>query len=388
MTGFNMMDLPSLSITAGDTLRSAHDDQGRARAAPKPASPPAVVLAGSFTVDPLLAPLQFILGEAGLALPVKLAPYGQPFQQLLDPQSLYAQNRGGANVLLVRLADWVRRGGQTDSTAIARQVDDLVEALRSAAARALSPLLVAICPVPQGSPTVAYALLREQGERLVHDLVGLPNLHCLPMAEYESWPSELVHDGVQNRLGHVPYTPRFFAALARQVARLIFVMRSAPVKVLVLDCDNTIWRGVVGEDGVAGITIGPRERDLQRFALAKKSSGIILCLASKNNSADVCAVLEQRKDMILRLGDIVAMQIHWQPKSASIRALADGLNLGLDSFAFVDDSPLECAEVRAACPEVLVIGFSEHEDPAAVLGQVWPLDVARQSPRRIGSGVR
>lgn len=342
-----------------------------------------VVIASSFTAEPLMDPLSVVLGEAGLSVPVSVAPYGQPFQQLLDASSLFGQNRDGVNVLLIRFEDWARTADGTlewdgeRHAAVQRNVMDLAAAVRAAAQRDATPLLVGICPpspAAQSRREVADSL-RDLESRFRADVADLANVRLLSMDAFRAWQANLLFDEEQDRLGHVPYTSRFFAALARDIARLVHALKTQPVKVLVLDCDNTLWGGVVGEDGVSGLTIGQRERDLQKFALDKKRAGLLLCLASKNSAADVFEVFENRKDMVLQLDDIVAMQVHWQPKSESIRALAQELNLGLDSFAFIDDNPVECAEVRAACPEVLVLNLREDEDPATFLGNVWPLDV-------------
>jgi FkbH-like protein len=342
-----------------------------------------VVIAASFTADPLVEPTELILRETGLALPVSVAPYGQPFQQLLDAGSLFAQNTAGVNVLLVRLEDWLRGAdgvrdlGPDWQSKLARNVADLAAAVRACAQRAATSMVVGVCPSSPAAilddSEVAVLLALERDFR--QELSGLATVHLLDMEGFSAWPAPLLHDSEQNRIGHVPYTSRFFAVLARDIARLTFSLKTQPIKVLVLDCDNTLWSGVVGEDGVAGLGIGERERDLQRFALEKKKSGVLLCLASKNSEADVIEVFEKRKDMVLQLSDIVAMQVHWQAKSESIRALSQQLNLDLDSFAFVDDSPLECAEVRMACPEVLVLGLRPDEDTASFLRNVWPLDL-------------
>jgi FkbH-like protein len=342
-----------------------------------------VVMASSFTADPLVGPLSLMLGEAGLSVPVSVAPYGQPFQQLLDPGSLFGQNRDGVNVLLVRFEDWLRAPDgrlEWDSErrrTVERNVVDLAAAVRTAAQRDATPLLVGICPSSMAARARAdvQELLQTLEARFRGDVADLTNVRFLSMDGFLGWHADVLLDQEQDRLGHVPYTPRFFAALGRDIARLVHALKTQPVKVLVLDCDNTLWDGVVGEDGVSGLTIGQRERDLQTFALEKKSAGVLLCLASKNNAADVFDVFENRKDMVLQLDDIVATQVHWQPKSESIRALAQELNLGLDSFAFIDDNPVECAEVRAACPEVLVLNLRKDEDPATFLRNVWPLDV-------------
>ena len=141
-----------------------------------------------------------------------------------------------------------------------------------------------------------------------------------------------------------------------------------------LDCDNTLWKGVVGEDGTAGIAIPPAWRALQQFMVELSGRGFLLCLSSKNDEADVLDVLDHRPDMVLKRKHLVAWRINWQPKSENIRSLAHELNLGLESFIFIDDNPLECAEVRAACPEVLTLRLPIEGELTPFLEHVWAFD--------------
>jgi FkbH-like protein len=128
----------------------------------------------------------------------------------------------------------------------------------------------------------------------------------------------------------------------------------------VLDLDNTLWGGVIGDDGMAGIVIGegsgPGEAHLalQRYAKALKERGIILAIASKNEAAIAETVLREHPEMLLRPEDFAAMAINWTDKAANLRAIAESLNIGLDALVFVDDNPVERAQVRAALPMVAV----------------------------------
>jgi FkbH-like protein len=340
---------------------------------------PAVVLAATFTAEPLMAPLGHFLREVGLPLGTKVAPYAQVFQQLLDPTSEFLKNRGGVNVVLVRLEDWLRdEGGRFVWSAeqgrkLERNVDELVAALREASLASSIPLVVAICP--PSAEAGACAELMALGDRLGAAVDTVSGLRRLSMPSREAWSAAEIHDPEGDLLGHVPYTRRFFLALAREITRLVHALKNRPAKVIVLDCDNTLWDGVVGEDGPLGLKLTSRHRDLQSFVLSKKQAGMLLCLASKNVESDVLEVFEQRKDMLLRAEDFVAMRVNWLPKSENIHALASELNLGLDSFVFIDDSPIECAEVEAACPGVLVVCLPPSEEPRRILGNLWPLDV-------------
>ena len=132
-------------------------------------------------------------------------------------------------------------------------------------------------------------------------------------------------------------------------------------KVLVTDLDNTLWKGIVGEDGIMGIEIGPgtpageAHVRLQRYMLDLKSRGVLLAVASKNNPADARLPFEQHAHMLLRLSDFAAFEANWNDKAQSIREIARRLSLGLDSFVFLDDNPLEREWVRSQLPEVAVV---------------------------------
>jgi FkbH-like protein len=137
-------------------------------------------------------------------------------------------------------------------------------------------------------------------------------------------------------------------------------IQSPSKKVLILDCDNTLWGGVVGEDGYNGIRIGTDGEglifsDFQKSILRLKNEGAVLCISSKNNAPDVLEVFNKNKNMILKFKDFSAAKINWQTKSRNIIDLSKELDLSLDSFAFFDDNPLERDQVRKNLPEVSVI---------------------------------
>ncbi len=131
-------------------------------------------------------------------------------------------------------------------------------------------------------------------------------------------------------------------------------------KVLVFDLDNTLWGGVIGEDGLEGIDIGPPSpageayQALQRYAKELKSRGVLLAVCSKNNEADAKLPFEKHDAMILRLDDFALFLANWDDKPANLRAAAEALSLGLDSFVLLDDNPTERAFVRRELPEVAV----------------------------------
>jgi len=166
-------------------------------------------------------------------------------------------------------------------------------------------------------------------------------------------------DPTGDELGHIPYSPEFFTALATLVARKFQASRQVACKVIALDCDQTLWAGVCGEDGPTGIRLDPPRRALQQFLLQQQQAGKLLVICSKNEEADIDAVFAQGPPMPLRKEHFIAQRVNWLPKSENLRSLAHELKLGLESFVFIDDNPLECAEVEAHCPEVLTLQLPE-----------------------------
>jgi FkbH-like protein len=158
-----------------------------------------------------------------------------------------------------------------------------------------------------------------------------------------------------------PYTGIFLNELARRVALSSRSFGTHFYKVLVLDCDNTLWGGVIGEDLLGGIKLGPYDypgnifwRMQHEFATLERN-GILLCLCSKNNPADVEEVIEKHPDMVLRGTQIVIKKVNWNDKPGNLRELAKELNVGLDSMVFLDDSSFECEAVRQQLPMVKTV---------------------------------
>lgn len=157
-----------------------------------------------------------------------------------------------------------------------------------------------------------------------------------------------------------PFTAEAACELARRVVAIGVLLKLPRAKVIVLDADNTLWGGVVGEDGFDGIALGPDYPgnafvDFQRRLLDFQQRGFLLAMCSKNNAADVDEVLRRHPHTVLRVEHFAAMRVNWESKADNLASMAAELNLGLDSFVFVDDSDHECAAVRHRLPQVEVI---------------------------------
>mgnify|MGYP000425904123 CR=1 FL=1 len=157
-----------------------------------------------------------------------------------------------------------------------------------------------------------------------------------------------------------PFSDAGLVLLARHLWAGIRAVTSGPKKVLVLDLDNTLWGGIVGEVGALNVQLGDSPdgeayRTFQEHVRQLGRRGIVLAVCSKNNPADAREPFQKHPDMVLRLEDFAAFEATWDPKPSAIRRIAETLRLGLDSFVFFDDSPAEREQVRQALPEVEVV---------------------------------
>ena len=340
-----------------------------------------LLIAATFTADPVRPVLRFLLDQIGIDEPIELVSFGQVFQELLGPTSSFARNKKGINVVLIRLEDWAGEWEGIDPDEVIAKVlrgsEEFAEAVAASTSRSSAPHVVCIC-----APSLSFLAMPERAaanaritDSLVANLRSTQNVSVITTPDIaELYDISASDDPISYRLGKVPYTPRYYAGVGALVARRVHAIRYNPYKVIVLDCDNTLWTGVVGEDGVAGITLGIANLELQRFVVAQQRAGMLLCICSKNNEPDVEDVFTQRTDMVLRREHIVAQRINWRPKSQNIRELAQELNLGLDSFIFLDDDSAVCAEVRANCPEVLTVHLSNVDQVARTLRHLWAFD--------------
>lgn len=160
------------------------------------------------------------------------------------------------------------------------------------------------------------------------------------------------------------YSRPLLNEMARAEARILSIGNISPRKVLVLDLDNTIWKGILTEDGLDGLEVGPSGvghayQDLQKWALALHNRGVLLCIASKNDEGEALDAIESLPGNLLQKRHFVAWQINWEDKAGNLANMADTLNLGLNSFVFLDDNPAERELVRQRLPEVDVLEFPE-----------------------------
>lgn len=170
-----------------------------------------------------------------------------------------------------------------------------------------------------------------------------------------------------------PFSKTMMVDLVKECFKFIKTLKGKNKKCVVLDCDNTLWGGIVGEVGTYGIKLnddypGRCYKDFQNEILNLYNRGVLIALCSKNNQEDVIDVLKNNQDMLIKEEHIAAMQINWDNKATNIIKISEQLNIGIDSMVFIDDSHFECNLIKEKLPEVDVIQLGE--EPSQYLQQL------------------
>lgn len=338
------------------------------------ANNPVLTLCGTYTLEPVADVVEFWFDFLSIDASGRVAPYAQLFQQLLDPTSDLRRNQSGANALLLRWTDLLPHSadscpGQWEWSDLAACVSEVAAALKSFEHRV--PCLLLAGPANQGDP-----LLERATSELQAMLARTTNVFVEHGEQaMQRYRVERVHDPAADRFGHVPFTTEAIAAVGTTVARWYAALGRAPLKLIAVDADHTLWSGVVAEDGVDGIEVTGAHICLQQALVAQHDAGRLLCLLSKNEQSDVRRVFERHPGMPLTWPHLVAHRVDWNPKPDNLAELVAGLELGLDSVAFLDDNPVECAQMRARCPAVATVRVpTDRQKLASFADHLWLFD--------------
>lgn len=329
-------------------------------------------LAGSFTVDPLTRYLSKALTSKRFGKPeYSVAPYNQITQLSFNPEAVL----GGAVDYLVVL--WRIEDVIPDLLGVnaLSELDEFIAALQRLRQNFQGTLIISTPPYPftpqfdvhdLEQPLTGAVLFHSMLQRITAAIREMDGVQILNLSGLVHDLGLLgSHDARKWYLYKQPYTESLWRKLAEQTSRLIAAQKIAAKKAIVVDCDNTLWGGIVGEDGISGIHIGQdfpgsAFRDFQRHLLHLRAKGLFLGVASKNNEDDVYEVFDSHDAMVLQRDHISSWQVHWRSKVESLLAIADELNIGTDSLVFVDDNPKEIAEVEERMPEVTCILVPEE----------------------------
>lgn len=329
--------------------------------------------------------------ELGNPLRPWFGPFGQLEQLALDPSSALWQQSPDVLWIALRLEDvdrsLVHEFAEIGPAAAQARLDAIRARLVALAAAArkqtTGPILLsnlaqhaghALNVFDASDPDGFVHLLAECNRQLARDLLQIADAHVFD------------YQGVVARSGGAAwndpklwYMARSGASsdnliqLSRHLARAAQAVLRPPAKCLVLDLDNTLWGGVLGDDGPEGIKLGDDYpgnvfKDFQAALLGFRRRGFLLAIASKNDRQTVLNALDSHPEMLLRREHFAAIAANWDPKPNNLRTIARELNIGLDALVFIDDNPVERAAIRAELPMVQVV-----ELPADPLGYLTAL---------------
>lgn len=336
-----------------------------------------VALLASFSIEFLHDPLVAQGFLNGLMIEVYNSGFAQFRQELLDPQSGMYRFGPDAIVLAIEGRDWLPavyrsylespEAGLQSILQAESEIASLLEALRSRSQAAF--LVHNLVP-----PVWAHlGILDSQTENGQGQIIRSLNESLAAMARRSLGVYIVDYAGLVSRMGalqwydermhhyaRAPIAQPMLGPLASEYLKYFRGLMGQTKKCLVLDLDNTLWGGVLGEEGISGIALGPNYPGsaylaFQEEILALQRRGVILAVASKNNAADVDQVFASHPNMVLKKGHFTRFEVHWGPKSESLQQIARQLKIGLEHMVFVDDNPVECAEVANTLPMVTVL---------------------------------
>jgi FkbH-like protein len=324
------------------------------------------------TVDLIATALVATAPRHGLLVEASVAQFGSWMQEALDPRSATHQAAPDAVLLCLdhrafELSPCLDDNAQAEAkvqaalaqitTACAalqqsRQCTVIFQTIPAPAADLLGHMDTQVPGTTRAMVERLNALLRQH--RAPGQLL-LDAAHLAAQAGSSRW-----QDTALWATGKIPLSAEATPLYADHVCRLLMAQRGYSKKCLVLDLDNTLWGGVIGDDGMAGIVLGQGSAvgeahvAVQAAALALRTRGVVLAVCSKNDDSIARQAVREHPEMLLREEHFAAFQANWQDKASNLRAIAKGLNIGVDALVFLDDNPVERNQVRFELPEVAV----------------------------------
>jgi FkbH-like protein len=343
-----------------------------------------IAVIGSTTLEPLAACLDVKVRIAGFSVETYVGGFNTYRQEVLDKTSeLY---RAAPDVIILSIDAWsildklfianYVRMSNKDRRSIQKQViSDIKSIVESLETNTSAIVLVNNFVVPVFSPFGIADNKQEIGLRQFFSELNITLIQNLQknarsfVVDLDAVAGDFGKSRITNwntwYRGSIPFSEHFTPVLADEYLRYILAMKGQTKKCIVLDLDNTLWGGIIGEDGIEGIKLGNTSPgieyvEFQKILLGLYNRGVILAICSKNNYEDAMKVFREHPYQVLKEEHFAAMRINWQNKSANLEELAAEINIGLDSMVFLDDNPIERAQVSQVHPEVLVVDMPEN----------------------------
>jgi len=350
-------------------------------------TPMTLALVGSHTLDYVTQALVATGLRHGLLLSLVKADYGLVAQSVLDPQSPIAAAKADAVLLSLDPLMLGLAIPQLDPGAAETAVDGAIAQVTMLAAGIREQIgaiaVMQTLPEPADSLFGGYdtrvagsprAMIAAFNRRLVEEVVRGGDLLIDVAFAAASFGLDRWHDPRAWHSAKIALSLDAMPLYADHVCRVLGAAKGKARKCLVLDLDNTVWGGVIGDDGLEGIRIGQGNATgeahlaVQALALNLRQRGIVLAVCSKNEESNALLPFREHKDMLLREEHVAAFVANWTDKAANLRHIAEMLNIGTDALVFLDDNPAERAIIRQELPEVAVPEIGD--DPALYPGML------------------
>ena len=371
--------LPSLDLNQLTKLAGAI---GRARGEGKslsPLTPFRLAVLSNSTIDLIVPALVASAARHGIALEVVQPSYDQVAQEALTPDSKVNSSKPDAVLFALDYRGLPLKLSLGDPESAAATVQGAIGYLQ-ALSNGIKASTNAVCIFQSFAPP-AESLFGSLDRTLPGTMRSLIDGINRELAEFVSGSGDVLldvaalaetvglsdwHDPQLWNMAKFSFSDQLIPLYADHVARVVAAIRGKSGKVLILDLDNTVWGGVIGDDGLDGIQIaqgdarGEAHLAVQRLALDLRQRGIVLAVSSKNTDEVARAPFEKHPEMLLKLDHIAVFQANWNDKATNIQAIAEELSLGLDAMVFLDDNPVERGLVRKLLPQVAVPELPEE----------------------------
>jgi FkbH-like protein len=342
------------------------------------AKPLRVAVLRSYTVEAIEPVLKLRLLLEGFKTEWFFGDYNLYVQEILDTSSPFYAFRPDVVLLMVRIEelmpDFVEEFGsrsfsewEANIQSKAREIGDLAKTIqRSLAAQ----FIVQNVCLPAGLYWGVYDTQNPQGQTYLVSRFNQTLAEALREVkgafiwDFNRFVQKKGYDHIFDSkmwfLSKNPYRQSVYPWMVDDLLRYLLSILGKSKKCIVLDLDNTLWGGIVGEDGIKGIHLGHAYpgncfRAFQQELLKLHHRGVLLAVNSKNNEADALEVIDTHPDMVLRRKHFSAIRINWEDKASNMKALAEELNIGVDSMIMIDDNPIECEQIHQLLPECDVI---------------------------------
>lgn len=369
-----------------------------------------ILILRNITIEPIEPYLKYLAYQIGFNTQVKFGEYDNIFQEAVGGQGNLLNKETKCILVFIKLetlsADLARNFSGLSAAQIHLEVDRIKEYITAVLGGIRKQTDAMILwhsfelPV-YPSLGICDSQIIEGQTAIIHDLIGFlrESLRNQKNAYFVDINLCMTRLGVKNfydsrywHIGRAPYSREALSEIAHEDFKFIRALKGKNKKCLVLDCDNTLWGGIIGEDGLAGIKLGKTYPgsayyEFQQEVVNLYHRGVIIALCSKNNEDDVWEVFRKHPDMVLKEEHIATAQINWQDKVANLKQIAQDLNIGLDSLIFVDDSEFEVNLIREVLPEVEVIHLPtdraiEYRDILVSCGLFDNLTISEEDKKR------